>query len=150
MMMFRTMLAGALALAIVAGVQAQPTQAPPSSPQPEPPASAAPPGAPPGAMQPPPGGAMQSPQAPPGAAQSSAGPTNMPTPAAIRNARQACRDAASAQRLQGRDFDRSVQSCFAQKFPAVAAHQRDCRRQGLGQGLKDADLRAFVISCMKG
>jgi hypothetical protein len=146
MMMFRTMLAGALALAIVAGVQAQPTQAPPSSPQPEPPASAAPPGA----MQPPPGGAMQSPQAPPGAAQSSAGPTNMPTPAAIRNARQACRDAASAQRLQGRDFDRSVQSCFAQKFPAVAAHQRDCRRQGLGQGLKDADLRAFVIRCMKG
>jgi hypothetical protein len=150
MMMFRTVLAGALALAIVGGVQAQPTQAPPGSPEPEPPAGVPPPGAAPEVMQPPPGGSMQPPQPPPGTAQGSPGPANIPSPAAIRDARRACRDAASAQRLQGRDFNRSVQSCFAHKFPTVVAHQRDCRRQGLGQGLRDADLRAFVISCMKG
>jgi hypothetical protein len=62
MMMFRTVLAGALALAIVGGVQAQPTQAPPGSPQPEPPAGVPPPGAAPEVMQPPPGGSMQPPQ----------------------------------------------------------------------------------------
>jgi hypothetical protein len=144
MVMFRTVLAGAVALAIVGGVQAQTTQAPPDAPQSEPPPGAPAPGSPAGAMQPTPGGAMQPP--PPAAAR----PMNMPSQAAIRDARRACRDAASAQRLQGRDFDRSVQSCFAQKFPDVAAHQRDCRRQGLGQGLRDDDLRAFVSSCMKG
>jgi hypothetical protein len=64
---------------------------------------------------------------------------------ALRKARQACVDAATAQGLQGYDLDRSVRTCLAKD---LVTYERECQRQANERGLVGTEIRSFIRRCM--